>query len=154
MIAQGCDQLPADLAQLPATVCWNAVYDGVEHIWEQQGEKWLLQKAEQCSLKELVQTLQPAVQPYQEQILSGLTALGMEFAQGHLSVLAQQQIGALSNDDMLKLVENFMGQELQPLNYLGAGMGAVAGATVGTALAVAVPVTGCRSGYAAECISR
>ena len=141
MIAQGCDQLPADLAQLPATVCWNAVYDGVEHIWEQQGEKWLLQKAEQCSLKELVQTLQPAVQPYQERILSGLTALGMEFAQGHLSVLAQRQIGALSNDDMLKLVENFMGQELQPLNYLGAGMGAVAGATVGTALAVAVPVT-------------
>ncbi len=140
MITQGCDQLPANLAQLPATVCWNAVYDGVEHIWEQQGEKWLLQKAEQCSLKELVQTLQPAVQPYQEQILSGLTALGLEFAQGHLSVLAQQQIGALSNEDMLKLVENFMGQELQPLNYLGAGMGAVAGATVGTALA-AVPVT-------------
>ena len=118
MIAQGCDQLPANLAQLLATVCWNAVYDGVEHIWEQQGEKWLLQKAEQCSLKELVQTLQPAVQPYQEKILSGLTALGLEFAQGHLSVLAQQQIGALSNEDMLKLVENFMGQELDNSNSL------------------------------------
>ena len=59
--------------------------------------------------------------------------------QGRLSILAQQQIQSLSSADMLELVEDFMGRELQPLNYLGAGMGAIAGATVGTALSTAIP---------------
>ena len=37
--------------------------------------------------------------------------------------------------------QDFMGRELQPLNYLGAGMGAVAGMTVGTTMSAALPIT-------------
>lgn len=57
---------------------------------------------------------------------------------GRLAPLAQKSLDSLSNEDLRRLVEDFMGKELKPLNYLGAIMGAGAGAAVGTVSGLAL----------------
>jgi uncharacterized membrane protein YheB (UPF0754 family) len=78
---------------------------------------------------------------HKEELVQVLTMEGLDRMHGQLSRLAENQIQALSSEEMLTLVQDLMGRELKPLNYLGAGMGAIAGATVGTALSTALPVT-------------
>ena len=58
---------------------------------------------------------------------------------GHLSPLAYESLNTLSNEDMLLLVREFMGKELKPLNYLGAGMGGIVGLATGGVLAYLPP---------------
>lgn len=141
MIRQSCRQLAQTLPQVSADTLLQPLYDALEQQLQQRGGQWLRQLANQYTLQEGWQLIQPVLAQQQEPLVQALLTIGLDGIQGRLSKLAEQQIQQLSNEEMLKLVEDFMGQELQPLNYLGAGMGAVAGATVGTALATALPVT-------------
>lgn len=52
-------------------------------------------------------------------------------ATGQLRSLAEQSFNKLSNEAILTLVQDFMGRELKPLNYLGAGLGAGVGLVTG-----------------------
>lgn len=139
LVQQGCRHLAETLPQTPAKDLYGALYDGLEHLVEQRGQQLLQQLADRYTGEQVLALAQPWLFQKQPQILAAVTELGLSAMQGRLSKLAEGQIQQLSEEEMLKLVEDFMGRELQPLNYLGAGMGAVAGATVGTALSIAVP---------------
>lgn len=141
LVQKSCAQLAQQLPNMTADEILRPLYASLEQWLQQQGLKWLREQGKRCSLPNLIQIIKPAFQRHQPQILQWLSATGLKEVQGRLSQLAETQIGALREDEMLRLVEDFMGQELKPLNYLGAGMGAVAGATVGTALAAALPIT-------------
>ena len=141
VIRQSCQQLSQALPQVTADTLLQPLYDGLERQLQQQGSQWLQQMADNYTLQDGWQLIQPALAQQQEQLVQALLNIALNGMQGRLSKLAENQIQQLSNEEMLKLVEDFMGQELQPLNYLGAGMGAIAGVTVGTALATALPAT-------------
>ncbi len=139
LVRQGCRHLAEKLPQMPAKELYGALYDGLVHLVEQRGQQLLQQLADQYTGEQILALAQPWLSEKQPQLLTALTEMGLSAVQGRLSKLAEAQIQQLSEEEMLKLVEDFMGRELQPLNYLGAGMGAVVGATVGTALSMAVP---------------
>ena len=141
MIRQGCRYLEQQLPQQSADTIYRPLYEALEQLVERQGTAWLKQVGAGKKLQDVLLLLQTGLAEKQPQLVQLLTEMGLDMAQGRLSKLAEDQIRQLSNAEMLQLVEDFMGRELQPLNYLGAGMGAVAGATVGTALSTALPVT-------------
>lgn len=141
LVRQGCGQLAKALPQASGKEVYGTLYDGLAQLVEQRGQQWIQQLCSRYTAQDLLSLAQPWLLQQQPQLLTALTELGLAATQGRLSALAEAQIGQLSQAEMLKLVEDFMGRELQPLNYLGAGMGAVAGATVGTALSAALPVT-------------
>ena len=70
-----------------------------------------------------------------QSILPALTARCQELLlssiPGRLAPLAERSLNSLSNDDMSRLVQDFMGKELKPLNYLGAAMGGTVGTAIG-----------------------
>ena len=72
----------------------------------------------------------------------------VEAAAGNLSQLAENSLNSLSNDEILQLVEDFMGRELKPLNYLGAVLGALVGVVTGAV--VAGPVGALTAGQTAS----
>lgn len=59
----------------------------------------------------------------------------LKLLSGKLSAMAEKSLNQLSNDEILKLVEDFMGRELKPLNYLGAALGSIVGLAAGIILA-------------------
>lgn len=59
----------------------------------------------------------------------------VEAAAGNLSQLAENSLNKLSNEEILKLVQDFMGRELKPLNYLGAVLGGLVGIVTGALVA-------------------
>jgi len=139
-VQQGCSGLAAKLPELRPDQIWQPLYDALERWMALQGTKWLQVQGASYTLNDFLQLIQPFLQQLLPQMEHGLTQKGLQSMEGQLSKLAQQQIGQLSQDAMLQLVEDFMGRELQPLNYLGAGMGAAVGATVGTTLSATLPM--------------
>ena len=59
----------------------------------------------------------------------------VEAASGNLSQLAENSLNKLSNEEILQLVQDFMGRELKPLNYLGAALGGLVGIVTGALVA-------------------
>lgn len=141
MVRQGCGQLAKALPQASGKEVYEMLYDGLVQLVAQRGRQWIGQLCSRYTAQDLLSLAKPWLWQQRPQLIETLTKLGLDATRGRLSALAEEQIRQLSEAEMLKLVEDFMGRELQPLNYLGAGMGAVAGATVGTALSAALPVT-------------
>ena len=127
------------LPQIPSNTVYSTLYDTALWWLDAHGTQAITQVGGKLSLPELVHTVANAVDGYTPQLIGTLSQVGLKLMQGRLSILAEEQIQSLSSEEMLELVQDFMGRELQPLNYLGAGMGAAAGATVGMALSTAIP---------------
>lgn len=129
------------LPQCSADALYRPLYNGLIAILEENGSRWLGELAGEYKAEELINLAASGLMHHKEELVRLLSETGLALMHGQLSRLAENQIQALSSEEMLKLVQDLMGRELKPLNYLGAGMGAIAGATVGTALSAAMPVT-------------
>ncbi len=140
-VHRGCNYLADTLPQCSADRLYRPLYDGLGQLLEQSGQQWIQNQLADYTVQDLLSLARTFLQERQPQMITFLSQTGLDLMQGQLSQLAEEQIQRLDSDEMLTLVRDLMGQELQPLNYLGAGMGAIAGATVGTALSTAVPVT-------------
>ena len=138
-VQKACRYAADTLPYVPSGTVYNTLYDAALWWLEQSGAQSMAQVGGQVSLQKLIHTAANAADGHIEQLIDILTETGLTLLKGRLSILAQEQIQSLSSEEMLELVEDFMGRELQPLNYLGAGMGAAAGATVGMALSTAIP---------------
>ena len=117
------------------------LYDNLQQMLKQNGQRWIHSLMSECTVETLLAAARNWMQTKQPELVAMVSKTGLDYMQGQLSRLAEDQIQQLSKEEMLKLVQDLMGRELKPLNYLGAGMGAVAGATVGTALSAALPAT-------------
>ncbi len=140
-VHQGCETLSRTLSQCSSDTIYRTMYQALEHTAVQQGQQWLKKMTAAYTINDLLDYAKDWLQQEKPQLIQRLTQSGLDHLQGQLSHLAEVQIQQLSEEDMLKLVQDLMGRELKPLNYLGAAMGAVVGATVGTALSSAIPVT-------------
>ena len=129
------------LPQCSADALYRPLYNGLIAILEENGSRWLGELAGEYKAEDLINLAASGLMHHKEELVRLLSETGLALMHGQLSRLAENQIQALSSEEMLKLVQDLMGRELKPLNYLGAGMGAIAGATVGTALSAAMPVT-------------
>ncbi len=129
------------LPQCSADYIYRPLYDGLLAMLKQNGSRWLDELTGGFTVKQLLAVAESGFMQHKDEMVQILARTGLDMMHGQLSRLAENQIQALSSDEMLKLVQDLMGRELKPLNYLGAGMGAIAGATVGTALSAAMPVT-------------
>ena len=117
------------------------LYDGILQAMEENGKSWIEKLEQKITLKETVESFRDSFQRHLPEIQEAVSKEGMHQLEGKLSMLAEDRINQLEKKEMLRLVEDFMGKELKPLNYLGAGMGAAAGATVGVALSASVPAS-------------
>ena len=140
-VQYGCRYLAERLPQCRADELYRPLYDAMEQMLNQNGQQWIRNLMAEYTVKDLVTVVEKRMQDNYPQLVELLSQVGLNVMEGQLSKLAENQIQQLSNEDMLKLVQDLMGRELKPLNYLGAGMGAIAGATVGTALSAALPMT-------------
>ena len=137
----GCGYLEKTLPVCSAEALYRPLYDNLQQMLKQNGQRWIHSLMSECTVETLLEAARNWMQTKQPELVAMVSKTGLDYMQGQLSRLAEDQIQQLSNEEMLKLVQDLMGRELKPLNYLGAGMGAVAGATVGTALSAALPVT-------------
>ena len=140
LIGVACSSAAALLTEVPEQKLYATLYDTIVWWFERHGTAQMEALCDDVQVSQLVQYFARGIDGKKNQLLDPLAEAGLAIMQGRLSVLAEAQIQSLSSEEMLALVEDFMGRELQPLNYLGAGMGAVAGATVGMALSTAVPM--------------
>ena len=129
------------LPQYSSDSVYRPLYDGLLAMLNQNGSRWLGELTGDYKVEQLIHMAASGLMNHKEELVHVLTMEGLDRMHGQLSRLAENQIQALSSEEMLTLVQDLMGRELKPLNYLGAGMGAIAGATVGTALSTALPVT-------------
>jgi len=139
LVHDACAYAAGTLPQIEADTVYGALYDTLVWWLEHHGKAAMTDACAQVSVASLIQLTVQQLDGHSEQLIEFVSKTGLQVIQGKLSVLAEEQIQSLSSAEMLELVEDFMGRELQPLNYLGAGMGAAAGATVGMALSTAIP---------------
>lgn len=142
LVAEGCRGLETALSTCPAGKIYGTLYDALETVAADAGARWIGSLLRSLPPDRLLREIWDLLRPRREQILEALSEAAVTHLSGVLSRLAEREIRALDRDALLRLVEELMGRELKPLNYLGAGMGALAGATLGTALAVGVPAAG------------
>ena len=135
-----CGFSAENLSKQSSKDVYGVLYDAMIWWLEQYGTAKLDQLSDERFVSDVIKNVADIVDPHTEQIANFASDIALSMMQGRLSYLAEAQIQSLSSAEMLELVEDFMGRELQPLNYLGAGMGAMAGASVGFALSNAIPV--------------
>lgn len=134
-----CNKIVMRAPQVSSDQVYPLLCDGIFRILEEYGAQELEDFFAQIPVADLVTMLANLLETHTLQPTAQQIQTILQMLQGNLSHLAEDQIQSLSNAEMLQLVEDFMGRELKPLNYLGAGMGALAGATVGMALSTAMP---------------
>ena len=141
VVAKSSQNLTAQFREASPEQFLKPLYDGILQSMEENGKVWIEELEEKITLKEVVESFRDSFQRHLPEIQEMVTNEGMRQMEGKLSMLAEDRITHLDKSEMLRLVEDFMGKELKPLNYLGAGMGAAAGATVGVALSASVPAS-------------
>ncbi len=139
LVRKGCAYGAEAVPRIHSGTIYGALYDAALHWLDSYSAAWAEEQSQRIALSDLVQLANGVVEEHKDILIAALSDVGLQLTQGRLSTLAESQIQSLSSEEMLELVQDFMGRELQPLNYLGAGMGALAGATVGMALSTAVP---------------
>ena len=139
LVQKACAYAAKELPQIAPDTLYSTLYDTIVWWLEANGADALNDVCAHVTLKDLIALAADKLDDHTAQMADALSQAGLAMTTGRLSMLAESQIQSLSSAEMLELVEDFMGRELQPLNYLGAGMGAAAGATVGMALSTAIP---------------
>jgi len=145
LVHRACAYAADLLPQVSTDTLYGTLYDTIVWWLDNAGQDAIKDVCVNITLTEIITLAVGQLDGHTAQLVDSLSQAGLAMTKGRLSALAEAQIQSLSSAEMLELVEDFMGRELQPLNYLGAGMGAVAGATVGMALSTALPVVSAAS---------
>ncbi|MGM0547847.1 MAG: DUF445 family protein [Bacillota bacterium] len=116
---------------------------GIENYFQSQVDKFGAKKVE--TFAQLLPNQPRAVADLTESITTFFYNNLPELLEGQVAKAAAANLNQLSDQEVQKAIEDFMGQELKPITYLGALLGAVAGiifsaSGVETAIFQAAPI--------------